>query len=291
MRRAWFAGGLIVVVAIFLAIAILGGSDTPDKDGLTKVQSFSHAHGLAVDPTDDSRIFIATHEGLYLLKQEQELFRVGNTSDDFMGFSIHPTDGDTFFTSGHPRRGGNLGFQMSTDGGQNWQKVSDGLNGPVDFHAMAVSQVDPAVIYGWYGGLQRTEDGGQNWEAVPTDFDQVIALATDPSVRERLYAATAGGLWISSDKGENWQQIYKETTVAVVLNPTNNKELIISTQGSKLLKSIDEGVTWQELQEPAPGETVLYFAHDQRATKLYALTENNTLFKSEDNASSWTKIR
>jgi photosystem II stability/assembly factor-like uncharacterized protein len=282
---------LIVVVTIFLALAVLGGSDTPDEGGLTKVQSFSHAHGLAVDPTDDSRIFIATHEGLYLLKQEEELFRVGEARDDFMGFSAHPTDGATFFTSGHPRRGGNLGFQISTDGGQSWQKVSDGLNGPADFHAMAVSQVDPEVIYGWYGGLQRTEDGGQNWEAVSVDFDQVIALATDPLVRERLYAATAEGLWVSSDKGENWQQVYKETTVAVALNPTNNKELIISTQGSELLKSTDEGVTWQELQEPAPRDTVRYLAHDQQATKLYALTERNTLFKSEDNAGSWTKIR
>ncbi|MBI2030127.1 exo-alpha-sialidase, partial [Candidatus Kaiserbacteria bacterium] len=52
-----------------------------------------------------------------MLENEKDLYRVGKSRDDYMGFSPHPTEADVFFTSGHPSRGGNLGFQKSDDGG------------------------------------------------------------------------------------------------------------------------------------------------------------------------------
>jgi photosystem II stability/assembly factor-like uncharacterized protein len=221
---------VITAVTIMVAgIAWLNfGSKPTDQSapsGLTPVASFTHAHGLAVDPIDSSKLYIATHHGLYLLKDDKSLFRIGDKQDDYMGFSLHPTDSSIFFTSGHPMFGGNLGFQKSQDGGKTWQKISDGLNGPVDFHAMSVSPTDPNLIAGWYQGLQISSDGGQNWRMQAGSPDQIISLAFDSKLRERLYAATPHGLMVSDDLGDTWRSLNDDgVAVSVAVSPANNQK-------------------------------------------------------------------
>ena len=120
----------------------------------------THFHGLAVDPGDSSRLLLATHHGLFAVTQEGSVRRVSSGTEDFMGFSPHPSDGVTLYSSGHPPAGGNLGFRVSTDGGRTWTRLSPGAAGIADFNSMTVSPADPRTIYGSYGGLQVSRDGG-----------------------------------------------------------------------------------------------------------------------------------
>jgi hypothetical protein len=46
---------------------------------------------------------------------------------DFMGFTPHPSDPATLYSSGHPAGGGNLGFIVSEDGGGSWTQLADAL--------------------------------------------------------------------------------------------------------------------------------------------------------------------
>ncbi|MCA0271008.1 MAG: hypothetical protein LCH69_02965 [Proteobacteria bacterium] len=82
---------------------------------------------------------------------------------DFMGFSPDPSDPLTYYATGHPEEGGNSGFLASRDGGQTWTQISQGPDGPIDFHAMDASPADPATIYGLFGGLQVNRDSGKTW--------------------------------------------------------------------------------------------------------------------------------
>ena len=79
------------------------GSETPAalEGPWTK---YAKASTSAVDPNDASKLYIATHYGLFLLEDEQNLYQVGNTRDDYMGFSPHPTDSSVFFSK-MPKRG------------------------------------------------------------------------------------------------------------------------------------------------------------------------------------------
>ena len=129
------------------------------NQNLTPEDSITHGHGLAVDSADSSKVYIATHHGLLVLISDKDLYQVGKSNDDYMGFSPNPKEPNVFFSSGHPQSGGNIGFQTSVDGGVTWRKISDGLDGPVDFHAMGVSSLNPKLIFGWYqGNLQRSSD-------------------------------------------------------------------------------------------------------------------------------------
>ena len=262
-------------------------------------QAISHGHGLAVDVKDFTKLYIATHYGLLVLVNEKDLYRVGKSRDDYMGFSPHPTEASIFFSSGHPSYGGNIGFQKSEDGGFTWKKVSNGVNGPVDFHAMAVSPVNPNLIYGWYqGNIQRSADQGKNWEVVNRDL-LAVYLAADSQDENIVYAATprGQGVAVSRDKGANWSSLspaLEGGAVSVIaINPQDAKILLtFSEKLGGLGKSTDGGTTWKKVPEGFSGQTILHIAFSRSEPNIvYALTHENKLYKSVDAGDTWTQIR
>lgn len=272
----------------------VGNTDVESQ--LYPEKAITHAHGLAVDAKDSSKIYIATHNGLLLLKDDTDLYRVGKSKDDYMGFSPHPTDANIFFSSGHPARGGNIGFQKSSDAGFTWQKVSNGVKGPVDFHAMAVSPVNSNLIYGWFqGNLQRSIDEGATWEIVNTSI-QAGSLVADSRDENILYA-TGRGMSVSTDKGANWQSLSSQledgVVTAMAVHPTEaNILLAFSEKLGGLSKSIDSGAKWVKINESFNSETILHIAFDRNnPTTLYAISHENSLYKSNDVGETWSKIR
>lgn len=262
-------------------------------DQLIPVEEISHGHGLAIDVSDPNSLYIATHHGLLVLKDEKQLYRIGESGDDFMGFSPHPTNPNVFFTSGHPSFGGNLGFQRSDDGGVTWQKVSDGIRGPVDFHAMTVSPVNPDLIFGWYQAtLQRTTDGGKSWEIVQNTQFPIVSLAADTKDENILYAASPQGLFVSRNKGVSFDLLFDGFVSVVVVNPPDAQNLLSFSEKQGLAKSNDAGKTWETINVDFNGEMPLYIAFNKQNTEtVYLLTERNSIYKSLNNGVDWSKIR
>lgn len=91
----------VAIGAIALLVLIVAGINALRPDS-TIVTAFGDIHGLAVDPEDASRLFVATHHGLIVGTNDGNWTRVG-PEDDLMGFSAHPNDSSTFWVSGHPK--------------------------------------------------------------------------------------------------------------------------------------------------------------------------------------------
>lgn len=293
---------IILFIVAMLGIAVFfmffrgEKSDTKELDSSDKlipIDSITHGHGLTVDVTDSNKLYIATHHGLLVLVNDKDLYQVGEKKDDYMGFSPHPTDSKIFFSSGHPSNGGNLGFQKSLDGGFTWKKVSDGLNGPVDFHAMTVSPATPNLAFGWYRGeLQRSTDGGNSWELAGSTNFPVVGLAADPKDENIVYAASPQGLMISKDKGKEWNQLLNGFVSTVAINPQDSQRIISYSEKQQLAKSNDSGQTWEKINADFAGETPLFISFSRQAPEIiYILTERNGLYKSLDNGTNWNKIR
>lgn len=306
----------IVVVLVVLGFLIFnqqrgGKSELPlstkenSSNNLIPVAEITHGHGLAVDVAETSeqsssarKLYIATHHGLLVLINDKDLYQVGRNKDDYMGFSTHPTNPQVFFTSGHPTFGGNLGFQKSEDGGVSWKKVSNGVNGPVDFHAMAVSPVNPDLIYGFYAGkLQRSSDGGKNWEAFKIEFS-IISLIADPKDENVVFASNNQGLGImvSRDKGESFEGLSEQlkggVVTALAINQQDAKKMISFSEKMGLAKSGDGGITWEKVGESFSDEGAAFIAASKQNSNLvYALTFKNSLYKSIDGGDTWNKIR
>ncbi len=263
------------------------------ENQLTPVDSISHAHGLSVDVVDGSKLYIATHHGLLVLQNDSILSRIGTVEDDLMGFSAHPTNPKVYFSSGHPQTGGNLGFQKSEDGGLSWEKISDGINGPVDYHTMTVSPPNPNLIYGTFmGELQRTTDEGKNWEIVKSATFPIVSLAADPNDENIVYAASQQGLMVSTNKGDAWNKLLDDLVTAIAIHPKNPQQVLIYSQDQQLMQSKDGGKSWEKIEVNFAQETPLYIAFNKKQPEmLYLLTDKNSIYKSTDEGISWNKVR
>lgn len=279
----------IATVAI-VAVAIIGTILLrAEPVGAVSLSQISHIHGIAVDRRDPSRLFLATHNGLYLASPEGYAQPVSETRDDYMGFTPHPTDGDILFASGHPVAGGNMGFIISHDGGVTWESVSSGAGGPVDFHAMDVSRADPDVIYGLYGAIQVSRDGGVTWEvagAPAADTFDLAASALDPNF---VYAATRNGLMVSRDGARSWEPTGPTNQPATMVQVGPDGTVFAYVYGSGLLKAPGSALNWRSVNSEFGERVILHLAIDQSdPQRLFAVTDDGRISASIDGGETWS---
>lgn len=256
----------------------------------------THIHGLAVDRGDSARVYIATHNGLFLLQDDEDLTLVGRSRADYMGFSPHPTEPNVIFSSGHPVGGGNLGIQQSTDGGQTWTKLSDGdPNGPVDFHAMTVHETNPTIIIGWFRGrLYRSADSGSTWSVRPASVPPITTLGSDPRDERVLYAGTANGLLKSTDTGETWARAlpsFTETVIDIDADPAKGGILLATPSGIvRVSPGIEGGMMLDRIGVLPDGAVPDQVAVDRKRPQTIYATSAHTVYKSTDGGKTWRKV-
>lgn len=259
--------------------------------GLSELQRRTHFHGIAVDRADPSRLYLATHHGLFLVSADGKARPVSERNDDFMGFTPHPRDPTTLYASGHPATGGNLGFVMSTDGGKSWRQLSPGMLGPVDFHQMDVSKADPRVIYGAFKGLQVSQDGGRTWTFTGSLPEKLIALAASAIDVKRLYAATERGLLVTHDSGNTWQSAYMLRQPVTMVHVTDKHEVFAFVTGVGLIRGTEPELRWQTLNGELRQQFMLHLAVDpSNGNKLYAVMTEGQILKSSDGGRGWASF-
>ena len=181
------------------------------------------------------------------------------------------------------------GVMRTTDGGETWEDLGDGLarlsdrphlrsaivqkeshaEGMLDGHAIAISPASPdAPIVALRMGLFRTRDGGGSWEDLevgrfsPTTYARDIRAS--PHDADTLYAALSvaadsrdGGVYRSTDAGETWQRFDRVqvngTIMSVGLHPCYPDQVCIGARyDGEIFATADGGETWQACPLPGP---------------------------------------
>jgi photosystem II stability/assembly factor-like uncharacterized protein len=282
-------------VALIVSALVLGLGAPPaaaqETTTLAELAKRTHFHGLSVDPADPSRIYLATHHGFFLVSADGQAQRRADTSDDFMGFTPHPGDPGVLYASGHPARGGNLGFMVSRDDGRTWQRLSNGADGPVDFHQMDVSKADPSVIYGVYGGLQVSRDAGRSWAKVGPTPEGLIGFAASAKDVNTIFAATQTGLLKSSDGGKSWQPAHLLRRPATMVATTSSGAVYAFVYGTGLVRAMEPGLGWQIVNGEFGKGYILHFAvAPQDPNRLYAITDQPVVIESRDGGKTWSSL-
>ncbi len=283
----------LIAASIFTNILAANVSFAAIKTTVSELAKNSDFHGIAVDPEDPSRIYLATHHGLFVVTTDGEAEQVSDVTADFMGFTPHPNDPSIFYASGHPATGGNLGFITSIDGGKSWEKIADGIGGPVDFHQMSISSANPDVIIGVSRGLQTSKDGGRTWEMVGPTPEGTIDIAASAIDENTIFAATQGGIARSRDGGRSWAPAHLLGRTTTMIEAAADGELYAFMIGTGLIRTTEPGLNWRLVSNDFGEEFILHFAVDPaNQQNMYAVAFNAqsrglSIISSDDGGASW----
>ena len=140
------------------------------------------------------------------------------------------------------------GVWKTTDGGNNWESVSDGsVFGTGSVGAIAVADSDPNVVYVGMGespirgnvshgdGVYKSTDAGKTWKRVGLeDTRQIPRIRIHPKNPDLVYVAALGhvfgpndqrGVFRSKDGGKTWEKVFsrgdKAGAIDLILDPSN----------------------------------------------------------------------
>jgi hypothetical protein len=262
----------IVLVVIVAGIALFTNQSTNNEsiEIDSRTVDWRHVHGLGLDPTDNSILYIATHGDFYQSVSGALPIKVDEIRADYMAFNAPPVPGIPLYASGHPSTGGNTGLIKSNDGGVTWEHVSNVIEPPVDFHAMAISKKNPEMIIGFDSGargLFKTTDAGKTWESLEYP-EYISALAISPNDSELIFAGTGKGIFKSDNGGKTWIHLdaYRDLAVFALAFDDGGK-LFASVKTFGLVQSDDLGDSWESFQHV--DLTVTSIAADSQEKEIY----------------------
>ncbi|HKE60272.1 MAG TPA: hypothetical protein VKB46_26350 [Pyrinomonadaceae bacterium] len=180
------------------------------------------------------------------------------------------------------------GFFKSSDGGDNFTKISNGL--PTDLIGkanLAVTAANPNRIYALVeakpgGGLYRSEDSGQTWALINSQGTLIqrpfyyTTLGADPTNADIVYAG-AEGFFKSTDGGKTFTPFRTPhgDNHDIWINPNNNQIMIQSNDGGANI-STDGGRTWSTQMNQPTAEIYGVWVDNQFPYKLYGAQQDNT---------------
>jgi hypothetical protein len=263
----------------------------------------THVHGMDAPAWANGALLVGTHTGLVRWSEADGWRSVGAGRHDLMGFRADPLARGTLYGSGHPdlRSGlpNPLGLIVSRDGGRTWTQRS--LAGVADLHALTTIGGDRPVLLAWdaiANTLVRSVDGGEAWSALPSDAlaatGGVLALDAHANAPERVFAATASGLWRSEDAGASWGAAGLAGSPVTTVRQLADGSLWAFAIGADggLLRSRDGGATW--VRVPAPIEDGAYAtaiaATAETAEVVFVGTSTADVLRSDDGGATWTAM-
>jgi photosystem II stability/assembly factor-like uncharacterized protein len=268
-----------------------------------------HIGAVIIHPTDPNVVFVAAignafgpneERGVYRSTDggaswEQVLFVSDSTGAVDLEFA--PDDPTTIYAAtwraerkpwtiiSGAREGG---IYKSTDGGESWTKLTNGLPGDLVGKAdLAVSAANPARVYALIeaepgGGLYRSEDRGAHFELVNDRAALVnrpfyyINVDADPTDSDVVYVNT-GSYWKSVDGGATFER--RSTPHGdnhdMWINP-NDPDVFVQSNDGGANVTVDGGRTWSTQHNQPTAELYQVYVDDAFPYRLYAGQQDNT---------------
>lgn len=265
----------------------------PSNPDVAFVAALGHAWG----PNPERGVFKTTDGG-------RSWRKVLFTSDSVgaIDLELNPSDPDEIYASmwrgerkpwtiisGMQASGGEDGIWKSTDGGETWRIVTQGLpTGLIGKIDLAVSPADPDRVYAVVEttdpdeGLYRSDDRGESWRLVsnqaglmnrPFYYTNVDADPTDADVvyvnNEGFYKSTDGGMTfqrMSTPHGDNHD---------MWINPDDPDIMVQSNDGGANV-TMDGGRTWSTQYNQPTAELYSVDVDDRFPFWMYSGQQDNS---------------
>lgn len=180
-----------------------------------------------------------------------------------------------------------VGVFVSTNAGETWEH-----RGWKEYIRTFYTEVAPdGVLWSACGnGVLRSNDGGKRWRITTGwQITEVLKLDCDPSDPSTVYAATAYGVFKTTDSGETWKEkplgLTLPFTSDVLVDRSDSRRIFAATEEG-LLMSRDAGETW--MPAGLRGKEIRAIVQDpEQPEVLWVGTENDGVFRSSDGGRTW----
>ena len=179
---------------------------------------------------------------------------------------------------------GGEGVLKSTDGGQTWSRVNNGL-GNLYVGSLFMHPEDPDTLLAGTGnnayqeenGVYLTTDGGATWRHVLKDAGNISSVEFCLSNPQIAYAGSIHGVYRSEDGGRTWQAVagggddgswgppnmMAGFPIDFQVDPDNPDRIFANNYGGGNFLSTDGGHTWVNSSKGYTGASVKKLAVDR----------------------------
>lgn len=241
--------------------------------------------------------------------------------------SIDPSAKDSVFRPNGNKPGLVNSVFKSTDGGQTWQDISEGLpeiEQPVNFFAgesdlyLNVKNVmyrsksnlispvwekenvpDPQsasiafnrsgiMAFNYKGQIYQKTSATQTWLPIHTNFNKHSMQTIFETSDGMVFLGYDHGLYKSNDKGKNWKQVQNE---GWVMNIVESEGVLVATGQKGIMRSTDNGEHWQwVISEGGVGIAIERIEGGFAAISCNTETQSRRVHISLDRGKTWQAI-
>lgn len=189
----------------------------------------------------------------------------------------------------------------STDGGQSWKSITNGIIDDSDIFAIDIDPRDPNhIIASACSGIYETSNAGDSWvkvQGIPSQSRRTRAIVQHPSIPGLVFAGTTEGFWRSErgGKADSWMVTTSRQLEinSIAVHPSRPQTIYIGTNNYGVMVSNDGGKNFMPTNGGYSGRFANVILVDRETpSRIYAATINTTtgggfLFVSTDNGETW----
>jgi len=262
-----------------------------------------HVYALGISPqyeSDGTIIFAKGHNESILLKstdrgQTWVQINLNNSWGYYQSIVFSPN----YSSDGNIFAGSLYGIQKSTDNGQTWNSI---VSAPT-VNAIGISpsyNSDHTIFVANSDGVYKSTDSGTTWAIansglIASDIYD-IAFSPNYAVDETVYASLMNnGFYKSSDATQTWEKLCSVHFESFVISPNNSTDkTLFAGGGGGIYKSIDSGLTWNQLTSDFPNHSINSVAlspnYSIDKTVYAANAYGGGVYKSADDGNTWNQV-
>ncbi len=302
----------------------INGGDSWTGIGLEDVGSIGK---VVVNPLNPDICFVAAMGHLFENNENRGLFRTKDGGDSWekvlfindstgvIDIAINPNQPKVIYAATWERirrvdrrsyGGPSSGIYRSTNGGDSWTKLSNGLPEAAGRIGIAIAESNPDILYAIYAneitsyieGIYKTNNEGNDWSQVSSEGVTSVPymwwfgkIYVDPADPDLVYIAGFNN-HKSTNGGSSWTGIFNGVHVdqhAICINPLNNN-MIFSGNDGGLFVSQDQGATSNKIN----GLPITQFytcemdySHPER---VFGGAQDNGTIRTLEEPDQWTAL-
>lgn len=270
-----------------------------------------HISRIIIDPKNPNIVFVAAQGALYSKSPQRGIFKSvdgGATWKNVLYVNEQTGASELSMDMNNPRilyaamwehgrlpwkvisGGPGSGLYKSTDAGETWEKLKEGLPEELGKMSIAVCRSNPEKVYALIesdsdkeaGGLFVSTNSGKKWSRITNEHRLVqrawyyIELFIDPKNENTIYVLSAPALR-STDGGKTWETLSGThgDFHDLWINPNDPTNFIISNDGGSAV-TFNSGKSWSTQANMPTGQFYRINVDNQFPYRIYGGQQDNT---------------